>query len=129
MAAIIATAYMAVKLIERYVLVIELFIIVPMVISILLSVVQHLNTYYLLDKDELIVKSGILAPTKISYGSIRNMRKTWSLLASQSLTINCIEITFVNSDMGVLTYDIVRISPQNEDEFLHLLEEKMQNKR
>jgi len=120
---------MAVKLIERYVLVIELFIIVPMVISILLSVVQHLNTYYLLDKDELIVKSGILAPTKISYGSIRNMRKTWSLLASQSLTINCIEITFVNSDMGVLTYDIVRISPQNEDEFLHLLEEKMQNKR
>jgi len=74
------------------------------------------STYYVLGKNELIVKSGLFN-TKIDYSSIKTVKETQNPLASSALSIDRIEIIY-----GV--GGVVLISPQNKQEFLRELEQR-----
>ena len=75
-----------------------------------------LNTYYVLDKSELLVKCGIGKPTKIPYESIKKTKESKNPLASSALSLDRIEIIF-----GV--GGVVFISPKNKKEFLQQLKQ------
>ncbi len=73
------------------------------------------RTGYLIDGEQLKIKFGPFKKT-ISIHSIRKLTKTKSLLSSPALSMNRIEIMYNN-------YDIVYISPEYENEFIHFLQE------
>ena len=76
-----------------------------------------LNTYYVLDETELMVKCGIGRGTRIAYSSIENVKESKSLLASSALSLDRIEISF-----GV--GGVIFVSPKNKQEFLLQLEQR-----
>ena len=75
------------------------------------------STYYVLGESELLIKCGFIKQ-KIAYASIKNVKESRNPLASLALSVDRIEITFEK-------FGAVLISPQNKQEFLQQLEQKI----
>jgi hypothetical protein len=87
-------------------------LVIPLLIASGISFWIWTATYYEFLPDELLVKAGPFK-WKISYQSIKRVRRTKSLLSSPALSINRLEISH--------TKGIILISPEKELEFISLL--------
>lgn len=73
-----------------------------------------LNTYYLINGNELWIKAGMLYTIKIKIEDIKRIEKSTSLLASPALSLNRFEVFYGK-------WDSVLISPKNRKEFIQNL--------
>ena len=71
----------------------------------------YLNTYYLIDGEFLIVKSGIIFNKKIDINSVRSIRETKSLLSAPALSFDRLEVNWGK-------YTGVVISPKEKKKFI-----------
>ncbi len=86
--------------------------------TILTIVIAFFSTYYILTDTHLVIKSGLLFRTKISYHEILSCRETRDSLFSPCLSLDRIEITYASNQ-------VVLISPKNKKRFLFLLDEQL----
>ena len=71
----------------------------------------YLNTYYVIDGEFLIVKSGIIFNKKIDINSVRSIRETKSLLSAPALSFDRLEVNWGK-------YTGVVISPKEKKKFI-----------
>ncbi|MCL2852922.1 MAG: PH domain-containing protein [Defluviitaleaceae bacterium] len=109
--------------------VITIVLIVPLgVVPMLLIIPSWLNTYYVLDDDCLIVKSGLFRPRRIPYDKIRKAApfRSWWIsspdLISPVFSFDMIELAYANPNF---IHSII-IAPRDRDEFLRQLELRRQ---
>ena len=88
-----------------------------LLLNVLLIIPMWVNTYYVLDEDELHVKCYPFINEKIPYASIKSIKETRSLFASAALSLDRIEIVYGIGGR-------IMISPQNKQEFLRQLEQR-----
>lgn len=75
-----------------------------------------LNTYYIIQDDNLIIKSGFIYHQKICINSITKIESTKSIVSAPAISLDRIEISFNK-------FDQVIISPKHKQEFIaHLVE-------
>ncbi|MFA1822518.1 PH domain-containing protein [Virgibacillus oceani] len=72
-----------------------------------------LTTFYVIEANNLVIKCGPYKK-KVSFDSIKSVKKTTSSLSSPALSLKRLEIEY-----GV--YDSVLISPYDRDEFIEIL--------
>ena len=70
-----------------------------------------MNTYYVIDGEFLIVKSGIIFNKKIDINSVRSIRETKSLLSAPALSFDRLEVNWGK-------YTGVVISPKEKKKFI-----------
>ena len=91
-----------------FILLLNVFLIMPL----------WINTHYVLDENELRVKCQPLINERIPYASIKTVRETRNPLASAALSLDRVEIAY-----GV--GGVIMILPQNKQEFLRQLEQRI----
>lgn len=75
-----------------------------------------LNTYYIIQDDNLIIKSGFIYHQKINIKTITKIESTKSIISAPATSLDRIEISFNK-------FDQVVISPKHKQEFIaHLVE-------
>ena len=102
-------------MIQDTIFVVPLVAIIFLLINIFLILPMWINTCYIFEENELLVKCGFGKGTRIDYKSIKNVKESRSLLASPALSLDRIEITFGASDM-------IMVSPKEKSKFLEQLE-------
>jgi len=88
-------------------------------ITVLLIIPIWLNTYYLLDENELTIKCGLGKRTKIPYASIISTISTRDPISSPALSLDRIEVKYRYESKKFS--DTVIISPVNKQEFFDQL--------
>ena len=94
-------------------------------VSIFLILPIWLNTYYFLDKDELLVKSGLMKGKRISYSQIISISETRSFISSPALSLDRLEIKY-KAKSGNFS-DTIIISPKEKAEFIKELRARNEN--
>jgi small-conductance mechanosensitive channel len=85
------------------------------------------NTYYVLEQSELVVIVGGMGKGKrIAFCDIVSVKESRNPLASAALSLDRIEIKFKAGKTKSYT-DVIYISPKEKQEFLRLLEERIEN--
>ena len=82
------------------------------------------STYYLLDDNKLVIKTGLFPSRKIPYGSIRNARpyRSWwvSSITVPVMSVDMIEIAYIKTSGS--TYNYIYVAPRHRHEFLRELQ-------
>jgi len=91
-------------------------------INIFLMLPIWLNTYYLLDESELLVKCGLGKGTRIGYSQITSVSKTRNLISAPALSLDRLEVRY-KSISGSFS-DTVIISPKDRAGFIEQLQIK-----
>jgi len=94
-------------------------------LSVFLIVPIWLNTYYLLDEDELLVRGGLGRGTRIGYNQITSICETRNPISSPALSLDRLEIRF-KSKSGSFS-DTIIISPRDKQGFIEQLRIKNGN--
>ena len=93
-------------------------------LSVVMAVFTWLNTYYVLNDDGLLIKSGMFRPRLIPYAKITRVAplKSWGTylfsFGSAAFSPDMVEIFYIDS--GIAT--AVLVSPQDKADFLRELE-------
>jgi membrane protein YdbS with pleckstrin-like domain len=88
------------------------------VINIFLVIPIWLNTYYILDDDELRIRSGFCINMRIPYSDIKSIKETRDPTASAGLSLDRIEIKYSK-------WGMVLISPKNKQNFITQLNQRI----
>lgn len=78
------------------------------------------RTYYVLEKDYLFIRCGIMTHLKIPYQDIRTLKETHNPLASSGLSLDRIDLVF-KAQNGGNGEDEILISPVRKKEFIQQL--------
>ena len=102
------------------IVVVPILVVILSLINIFLILPIWINTSYIFEENELLVKCGFGKGTRVAYNSIKKIKETRSLLASPALSRDRIEIFY-----GAI--DMVIVSPKEKVEFLEQLEIRRTN--
>ena len=111
----IINIWLLIVFIQQNDLVFLITVIIFLLMNIFLILPIWLNTCYILEENELVVKCGLGKGKRIAYESIKSIKDSKNPLASAALSIDRIEITFGAGG-------IVLISPKEKQDFLQQLE-------
>jgi len=84
-----------------------------------------LNTYYLLDREDLLIRSGLIIRTRISYSQITSVSGTRNPMNSAALSLDRLEIRYT-AKSGKFSKSIL-ISPKDKTGFIEALRNKAEN--
>jgi hypothetical protein len=88
--------------------------------NVFLMVPMWLNTYYLFDESELLVKCGLGKGTRISYSQITSVSKTRNPISSPAPSLDRLEVRYKSKSGGFS--DTVIISPKDKTGFIEQLQ-------
>ena len=94
-------------------------------LNIFLIIPMWFNTYYLLDENELHVKSGLFDAVKIDLGLITNVSETRNPQSSPALSLDRLEIKYKVKNSRAS--ETIIISPKDKQEFIRQLKTRNDN--